>query len=102
MAGYTYVWEFHVAPERIEAFQAAYGPSGDWASLFRRASGYLRTELLRDVARPGRFLTIDYWESAAAWREFRARFAAEYEALDARCAELTISETEVGHWEPLK
>jgi heme-degrading monooxygenase HmoA len=100
MPGYTYVWEFRVVPDRQEAFLEAYGPSGAWAQLFRRAPGYLRTELLRDRAQPDRFLTIDHWESEEAWLAFRAAHAPEYEALDLDCATLTLSELEIGRFEP--
>ena len=100
MPGYTYVWEFRVVPERQEAFLEAYGPSGAWAQLFRRAPGYLRTDLLRDRAQPDRFLTIDHWESEEAWLAFRAAHAPEYEALDLDCATLTLSELEIGRFEP--
>ena len=101
MPGYVYLWEFRVAPERVAAFERAYGPAGDWAGLFRRAPGYLRSELLRDMSEPQRFVTIDYWETQSAWEAFRARFAAEYAALDARCEALTLRETELGRFQPL-
>lgn len=100
MAGYMYLWEYEVADGRLDEFLRAYAPDGLWAQLFRRAPGHLRTELFRDRARPSRFVTLDYWESEPAWRLFRERFAAEYEALDARCEELTVREAEVGRFEP--
>ena len=99
-AGYMYMWEFIVAPGREAEFEPAYGPDGDWVALFRRAPGYLRTELHRDRANPRRYVTIDYWESQAAWEAFRARFAREFEAIDRRCAGWTTSETEIGRFEP--
>jgi heme-degrading monooxygenase HmoA len=99
MTGYVYVWEFIVAPAHAAAFEQAYGPGGEWVELFRRAPGYLRTELLRDLSRPDRYLTIDAWESRRHWQEFRDRFAAEFEALDARCGGWTVSETELGRFE---
>ena len=46
------VWEYEVRPEKVEAFEALYGPEGDWARLFRRADGYVETRLFRDTARP--------------------------------------------------
>ena len=70
--------------------------------LFRRASGYQRSVLYRDLLDPRRFVSVDYWESRAAWEEFRARFAAEFEALDARCEALTLRETELGRFEPVR
>jgi quinol monooxygenase YgiN len=100
MTAYAYLWEFLVAPEHADAFLRAYGPGGDWVLLFRGAAGYVRTELHRDVTNPQRFLTIDYWESEAAFRAFRASRALEFEALDARCAAFTTSEREIGRFEP--
>jgi heme-degrading monooxygenase HmoA len=92
------MWEYRVAPEHVDAFVRAYGPDGAWVRLFRRAPGYARTELHRDRADTTRFVTVDYWESEHAWQAFRARFAAEYEALDARCAAFTTHEREIGRF----
>lgn len=99
MPGYMYAWEYEVAPEHQAAFLEAYGPEGTWVQLFRGAPGYVRTELFRDRARANRFVTLDYWESESAWRAFRERFAAEFEALDARCARITQHEAELGRFE---
>lgn len=101
MNSYIYAWEFRVRPGARERFEAAYGPGGDWACLFRRAEGYLGTELLRDAGDPGRYLTIDRWASQAACDAFRERFAAEFDALDARCEALTERESKIGDFEPL-
>jgi quinol monooxygenase YgiN len=98
---YVYIWDYTVVPERVEDFQRVYGPDGEWVRLFRQAPGYVRTELHRDVRQPNRFLTIDYWESRSAWETFRAQFATRFEELDARCAELTARETEIGRFEPV-
>jgi heme-degrading monooxygenase HmoA len=97
---YVYVWEFVVAPGREQEFLAAYGPSGAWARLFRQATGYLETLLLRDQAVPGRFLTVDCWSSQDAHNAFLERFRAEYEALDQVCQALTQHEGSLGsYWE---
>lgn len=101
MPAYVYLWEFQVAPDKVAAFEQAYGPAGDWVRLFRRAPGYARSELHRDLLNPQRFVTVDYWESRAAWEDFRSRFAAEFAALDARCETLTLRETELGRFEPV-
>jgi heme-degrading monooxygenase HmoA len=101
MAVYMYIWEFRVRPGREGEFRDAYGPDGPWVQLFRRASGYLRSELYRDRVNTNRFLTFDYWESEAAWRTFRLQFATEYQSIDARCEALTASESEIGRFEPV-
>ena len=98
---YVSVWEYLVAPEHTDRFLEAYGPSGEWVRLFRRARGHLRTELLRDRSRPERFVTIDHWESREAWDAFRQACGREYEELDARCAALTTHEARIGELESL-
>ena len=94
----AYIWAFEVKSGREADFERAYGPDGDWVTLFRRAPGYLHTELLRDTENPRRYLTIDHWESAAAQRVFRKQFAAEFAAIDRACEQLTESETLIGHF----
>ncbi len=61
-----------------EAFEAAYGPDGEWAGFFRQARGYIGTELLRDVETPGRYLVVDRWETAEAYNVFAAEEREEY------------------------
>lgn len=101
MPRFAYVWEYRVRRGRRAEFEAAYGPQGDWVRLFRGAPGYERTDLLRDAADGERYLTVDHWRSRADFDAFRARRGAEFEALDARCAELTESERELGDFESL-
>jgi heme-degrading monooxygenase HmoA len=93
---YVYVWEFRVRPEKAAIFEQTYGPNGDWAALFRRAAGYVGTLLLKDRAVANRYLTVDRWQSEAAYNQFRERFAAEYRALDERCEALTLEERSLG------
>ena len=97
-AGFTTLWEFTVPSSRQPEFEARYGPDGDWARLFRRAPGYLGTELLRDRSDPARYVTVDRWESIEAWLAFRRRFGAEYESLDRECAGLTAHEAPLGEY----
>ncbi len=84
------VWKFVVKPERASEFEQHYGPDGAWVSLFRRAPGYVRTELFRGVE--SEYITIDYWENADVYRDFRERHATEYERLDAQMQSLTERE----------
>lgn len=99
--GFTTLWEFSVQPARQTEFESHYGPDGTWARLFRRANGYLGSELLRDAGNPHRYLTIDRWESAAAWQAFRREFGAEYERLDREFEGLTTREAPLGQYTPV-
>jgi heme-degrading monooxygenase HmoA len=93
---YTYLWSFLVRPGAEAEFERHYGPDGTWVALFRRASGYLDTRLLKDRDVPGRYVTVDRWESEAAYRAFRVRFAEEHDAIDRECEALTVEETPLG------
>jgi heme-degrading monooxygenase HmoA len=96
---YVYLWEFRVREERRSEFEDVYGPEGAWVELFRRAEGYLGSQLLRDPRDGARYVTIDRWASREALESFRARFGAEYEALDRRCEAFTSAETKIGDFE---
>lgn len=64
--------------------------------MFREASGYLGTSLLRDRSDPLRFVTIDRWVNEQAYLAFRGAFANQYAQLDRRCQHLTTCETFLG------
>jgi heme-degrading monooxygenase HmoA len=93
---FVVIWQFEIAEEKIDAFEAAYGPQGTWAELFRSSPDYLGTELLRDAYIPGAYLTIDRWASEGDFRAFRKDHDREYEELDRACDELTSHESRVG------
>lgn len=95
---FTYIWEYEVPPACEEEFLAHYAPHGTWAALFRRSPEYVATELYRDRARPGRFVTIDHWRTEEGFREFKTRFAAEFDALDRKCAAFTSHEAALGEF----
>jgi heme-degrading monooxygenase HmoA len=93
---FTTVWEYEVAVERRDEFVEIYGPTGDWVALFRGAAGYRETILLQDVAHAERFVTLDRWDSRAAYEAFRAAHEAAYAALDERTQGLTRGERHLG------
>ncbi len=95
------VWEFRVRKGREAEFEQAYGPTGEWAELFKRGEGYLGTELLRDTANRQRYVTIDLWTSPAAYEAFRSRWRQEYEAIDRLCEALTEHEALLGLLAPV-
>jgi len=96
---FCYIWEFRANQTRIAEFESAYGPGGRWAQLFRKAPGYLRTELLKDPVEANRYLTIDYWVDREAYERFSRNFGAEYKELDMACEAFTESEKHIGEFE---
>jgi heme-degrading monooxygenase HmoA len=99
---YVILWRFRPMVGQESEFERAYGPSGEWAQLFRRDHDYLGTELLRrSDDESGEYLTLDRWASRAAYEAFRARRSGEYRRLDARSEGLTEEETFLGAFEVL-
>lgn len=96
---YVYLWEFRVREESLSEFEDVYRPEGAWVMLFRRAEGYLGSELLRDARDEARYVTIDRWTSREALDSFYESFREEYEALDRRCERFTLMETKIGDFE---
>ena len=96
---FVVVWEFAPRSDAAPEFERAYGPDGEWVPFFRRSPAYLGTELLRDLDRANRYVTIDRWTSREAYERFRAERAAEYRAIDERCERLTEHEALVGAFE---
>jgi heme-degrading monooxygenase HmoA len=93
---YVIVWEFRIREEAEAEFIEKYGPEGTWEQFFRSGRGYIRTELVRDVADRQRFLTLDYWRSQSEFKKFREQNLAEYERLDREFEGLTEKETRLG------
>ena len=96
---YVVLWEFIVKAGEEARFEAVYGPNGDWARCFQQGSGYLGTELNHDLQGQRRYITMDFWMSKEAYEQFKMQHAAEYEAIDLRCEDLTEQERELGKFE---
>jgi heme-degrading monooxygenase HmoA len=97
--GFVIAWEFRPKAGVEPLFEAAYGPDGIWAQLFRQGEGFVATELSRDTKDARRYLTLDFWESKSAYERFRADRSAHYARNDAQCESLTEFEREVGQFE---
>ena len=93
------VWRYEVTDEHRAAFEAAYGPTGDWAQLFARSGGFRGTELMR--AADGSYLTLDIWRSHADFEAFLVEHGADYAALDQRTEPWTRCEHRIGEYEVL-
>ena len=96
---YLAIWEFEIKAASRAQFEDIYGPDGSWARLFRQSPDHLGTKLVRDLTRPERYLTLDYWTSREAFHAFKTEHATEYSTLDKRCESLTERETMAGDFE---
>jgi quinol monooxygenase YgiN len=96
---YLVIWEFQVKPAARLDFEKIYGPAGGWANLFRRSRDYRGTQLVCDIERPGRYLTLDRWTSREALHQFKQVHQSEYEAFDKQCETLTDNESLLGEFE---
>jgi len=98
MGGFTYIWEFQVAPSAQAQFEFEYGPRGSWVTLFRKAPGYIETLLLRDNAGPLRYITVDRWETQEAHDVFRSTNLLRYQEIDRLCQGYTTQERLIGEF----
>jgi hypothetical protein len=90
------LWEYSVPLEHVADFERHYDSSGTWVIFFRKDSAYHGTTLLRDMDTPGRYTTLDFWDSFEAYQSFCTEHEAEYRRIDAMCASLTTSEIRLG------
>jgi heme-degrading monooxygenase HmoA len=98
---YLVIWEFQVKPAAQLDFEKIYGPDGAWANLFRQSPDYRGTQLVRNIDRPGRYLTLDRWTSSEALHQFKQAHQSEYAAFDKQCETLTDNECFLGEFESL-
>jgi len=96
---YVVIWEYRVKRECEGEFLEIYGPGGAWELVFRESAGYVGTDLWRHPSRELTYLTIDRWQSRAAYETFRRDREEAYRALDRRCDRLTERETRLGSFE---
>jgi heme-degrading monooxygenase HmoA len=92
---FVVLWEYEVRAEALAAFEALYGPEGDWVVLFREHAGYVDTALLRDGLR---YLTIDRWTSDTAYEAFLTAAKSRYAQIDAQGDSLTVAERCLGRF----
>ena len=91
---YIILWKFRPKKGREKDFESAYGPNGGWVQLFKKAKGFIKTELYQNG--DGSYLTVDEWESEEAYEQFKAQNQNEYQDLDSKYQSLTDEEVFIG------
>ena len=84
------VWNIEIAPDQSEAFERFYGADGDWTALSRRSRSFLGSSFLRDIARPERYLLVEYWSEMLVYERHRADFEAEIASLEEQRARFVV------------
>lgn len=59
----------------------------------------MRTELIRDINHPDRYVTFDFWSSGQSYDDFMSAHESEYQSIDQRMSALTRSERKLGGFE---
>ena len=93
--GFAAVFLYEVDNDGRDAFEAVYGPDGEWARFFAGDGAYRGTELLRAGER---YVVIDRWDSREAYETFLAARADEYAARNRNAARLWLREEDVGRF----
>ena len=101
-SSYMYMWEYHVKESMSAKFEEVYGTEGDWVQLFKKAEGYLKTELHKDMNNKGRYITIDYWTTKEACENFKEEYKDEFIKIDEECETLTLKEISLGSFSLVK
>jgi quinol monooxygenase YgiN len=68
------VWQFEVQEGKNDDFEAFYGADGAWTALSRRSRSFLGSSFLQDLARPERYLLVEYWSEMVVYEKHRADF----------------------------
>lgn len=96
---FAYIWEYAVKENYRAEFEKIYGPEGDWVKLFRKAEGYIATDLHQDMSNPDRFITVDFWKTKEDRDKFRALFSEEFNTIDDRGENFTEDEKSLGEFD---
>ena len=93
---FTYIWQYTIDTNLEAEFLDAYRPGGEWARLFSKDPGYIRTELLQSSSSKDQYMTVDYWVSESARDSFRVKYSQEFDELDQKCEKYTKDEVLIG------
>jgi hypothetical protein len=75
------VWNFEIVAEQGEEFERFYGADGEWTALSRRSRSFLGSSFLKDIARPERYLLVEYWSEMLVYEKHLADFDDELDRL---------------------
>ena len=95
------IWKYEVDLNRLEQFEELYGQNGKWVALFKKAAGYINTELVKGISSKNIYISLDKWESQALYEKFYEENKSTIDSIDKEGDELTLSETKIGWFNAL-
>lgn len=95
---YKVIWRYQVKPEGVRDFLKIYDSNGEWVQLFSKSPDFIKTELFYETNAIQFFLTIDYWKSKKAYKDFYKTHKKEVDQIDAMGDKLTIIEERLGEF----
>ena len=95
---YLTIWEYKITSEKKDEFENLYGNHGEWVKLFQKFSGFIKTELHRDINNPDKYVTIDHWESKEAYNQFKKLSKEDFLEIDKIGEGLTVEEKHIGEF----
>ena len=76
------VWNIEIKPDQSEAFEGFYGADGQWTALSRKSRSFLGSSFLKDLARPERYLLIEYWSEMLVYERHLVDFSDDLRSLE--------------------
>ena len=76
------VWNFETVSDRNDEFERFYGADGEWTKLSRRSRSFLGSSFLKDIARPERYVLVEYWSEMFVYEKHLADFDDELHRLE--------------------
>lgn len=96
---FVVIWEFVPRQGSEKEFEKIYSSSGLWTELFKQASDYLETILLKKIDSENIYLVVNKWKSKEAYDSFKIKYFEEYHSIDLRCKQFTAAEVLIGKFQ---
>ena len=90
------VWQIDVRPSLTEDFERFYGADGPWTKLSRKSRSFLGSSFLKDIARPERYVLVEYWSEMVVYEKHLEDFRSEAKTLETERARFVVKIESVG------
>ena len=84
------IWNFEIVPAEGDNFERFYGADGEWTKLSRRSRSFLGSSFLKDLARPDRYVLVEYWSEMLVYEKHLADFDDDVHRLEEQRAKFVV------------